>query len=85
MMKPLIVAVTVAAAGALAFAAPAAAKPKTGKPASTYDPNKKICKIRDDSSSRLGRLKVCFTAAEWDEQSRIEKLYLLQNQHNGAK
>ena len=57
-----------AAAAALFTTAAAIAK---DKPEAAGD--KKICKFEDDSTSRIGRTKICKTREEWNAQSREER------------
>ena len=77
-MKPIVLALVAVAVAA----APASAGEKRRK--QPYDPNRMVCKVEPDPVSRFARRKVCRTVAEWDETKRIERLYLMQNQRNGA-
>ncbi|HEU5286321.1 MAG TPA: hypothetical protein VFU20_07420 [Sphingomicrobium sp.] len=68
MLKPLIIAAlaVTAASPAVADTPPAAAK--TAEKAK--DPNRKICEKIEKIGSRLNVVRVCMTAAQWDEQRR---------------
>jgi len=50
-----------------------------------FDPSEMICKFEREPSSRLARRKVCRTAAQWEEERRIERGNLDRNQYNGAQ
>ena len=68
MLKPLIIA-------ALAFtaASPAVSQTPTSTPAPAQkakDPNRKICEKIEKIGSRLNVVRVCMTAAQWEEQKR---------------
>ena len=72
---------------ALALLAPSAAGPRLavrpGPP--DFDPGEMICKLEREPSSRLARRKVCRTAAQWEEERRIERGNLDRHQYNGAQ
>ena len=50
-----------------------------------FDPQQMICKYDPEPGSRLARRKVCRTAAQWDEERRLERGHLDRNQFNGAR
>jgi hypothetical protein len=56
---------------------------RPGKP--EFDPAEVICKHEPDPTSRLARRKVCRTAAEWEEERRLERHNLQRHQYNGAQ
>lgn len=68
MLKPLIIAAlaVTAASPALADTPPVGAK--TAEKAK--DPNRKICEKIEKIGSRLNVVRVCMTAAQWEEQRR---------------
>ncbi|HEX6377039.1 MAG TPA: hypothetical protein VFZ91_15110 [Allosphingosinicella sp.] len=49
-----------------------------------FDPQETICRYDREPGSRLARRKVCRTAAEWEEERRIERGHLVRHQVNGA-
>lgn len=51
---------------ALAVSAPAVAD-QTPAPAATPAPERKICKVQEATSSRLGARRICRTESEWKE------------------
>lgn len=50
-----------------------------------FDPQEMICKFEREPSSRLARRKVCRTAAQWEEERRIERGNLFRHQYNGGQ
>lgn len=50
-----------------------------------FDPQETICKYDREPGSRLARRKVCRTAAEWEEERRLERGNLGRHQFNGAQ
>lgn len=50
-------------------AATVASDAATAKTAITGDPNRRVCKAVKITGTRLGKGKVCRTAAEWAEQT----------------
>jgi hypothetical protein len=50
-----------------------------------FDPTEMVCKLEREPSSRLARRKVCRTAAQWEEERRIERGNLVRHQYNGAQ
>jgi hypothetical protein len=72
---------------ALALLAPSAVGPRLavrpGPP--DFDPAEMVCKFEREPSSRLVRRKVCRTAAQWEEERRIERGNLDRHQFNGAQ
>src|SRR6059058_5596467 len=71
MLKPLALVMMIA------LAAPAAAQgtvPQQSVPASKdKDPNRIICERQEEIGTRLGGKKVCKTAAQWDEERRLQR------------
>ncbi|MBA3511927.1 hypothetical protein [Sphingomonas sp.] len=69
MLKSLTIAALVITAGspALAQTASSNAAPATAK---AKDPNRKICEKIEKIGSRLNIVRVCMTAAQWEEQKR---------------
>jgi hypothetical protein len=70
------IALSVAVAATTADAGPR--KPKK------YDPDEVICETRPVTGSRLQRVRVCYTAREWEEVRQQEKVGLMRKQTNGA-
>lgn len=71
MLKPLIIA-------ALAVTAASPALGETVTPTSKVaekakDPNRKICEKIEKIGSRLAVVRVCMTAAQWEEQRREQR------------
>ena len=56
---------------------------RPGRP--DFDPDETICKMEREPSSRLARRKVCRTAAQWEEERRLERGNLFRHQYNGAQ
>jgi hypothetical protein len=50
-----------------------------------YDPQERICKYERTPGSRLAHRRICRTAAQWDEERRIERGALVRHQYNGAQ
>jgi hypothetical protein len=50
-----------------------------------FDPEQTICRYDREPGSRLVYRKVCRTAAQWEEQRRLERGNLNRNQFNGAQ
>ena len=46
------------------------------------DPDKVVCRLSNDTGSRLGRTKVCKTNAQWAEMRRQTKESADRNQNN---
>lgn len=46
------------------------------------DPNKLICEKVEAIGSRISSKRVCMTAAQWDEQKRLNREVLQQAQQN---
>lgn len=69
------------------LAQPAAGGPRLavrpGRP--DFDPQETICTYEREPGSRLARRKVCRTAAEWEEERRVERGHLVRHQYNGAQ
>jgi hypothetical protein len=68
------------AAGVLAAQGAGAA----GRAKAKYDPNQMICESRQESGSRLKRIRVCHTALEWEDVRMQEKVGLMRKQYNGS-
>jgi hypothetical protein len=51
-------------------AVPSTAASATAK---SKDPNRIICEKQEELGTRLGGKKVCKTAAEWDEERRLQR------------
>ena len=56
---------------------------RPGRP--DFRPDQLVCKFEREPSSRLAHRKVCRTAAEWEEERRIEQGNLRRQQYNGAQ
>lgn len=50
-----------------------------------FDPQETICKRDRKPGSRLARRVVCRTAAQWEEERRVERGNLVRHQYNGAQ
>jgi hypothetical protein len=50
-----------------------------------FDPGETICRYDREPGSRLARRKVCRTAAQWEEERRVERGNLFRHQFNGAQ
>jgi hypothetical protein len=50
-----------------------------------FDPQETICKYERQPGSRLASRRVCRTAAQWEEERRIERGALVRHQYNGAQ
>lgn len=68
------------------------AQPVTGGPRlavrpgpPVFDPAEMICKYDREPGSRLARRKICRTAAQWEEELRLERGNLVRHQFNGAQ
>ena len=67
------------AIAAMAVAPPVIAAPDS-KRAVAADPNRKICQEVDTIGTRLGKKKICATAAEWEEKKRQDRDVVDQSQ-----
>jgi hypothetical protein len=58
--------------GALCIASAASAFEPTGtnSNSSSSDPDETICRITEDTGSRVGHVRVCQTRAQWEAQRR---------------
>jgi hypothetical protein len=50
-----------------------------------YDPQERVCKNERAPGSRLAQRRICRSAAEWEEERRIERGALVRHQYNGAQ
>ena len=50
-----------------------------------FDPLETICKYERAPGSRLAYRKICRTAAQWEEERRLERGALVRHQYNGAQ
>ena len=50
-----------------------------------FDPSEMICRRDRAPGSRLAPRRVCRTAAEWEEERRVERGNLLRHQYNGGQ
>jgi hypothetical protein len=50
-----------------------------------FDPQETICKYDREPGSRLARRKTCRTAAQWEEERRLERGNLVRHQFNGSQ
>lgn len=50
-----------------------------------FDPQERICKYERVPGSRLGNRRICRSAAEWEEERRLERGALVRHQYNGAQ
>ena len=75
MLKPLIIAALAITAASPAFGetATATSSPVTAK---AKDPNRKICEKVEKIGSRVSVIRICMTAAQWDEQKRENREHL---------
>ena len=64
---------------ASAMAPPALAAPAP-KGSAAADPNRKICQEVGTIGTRLGKKKICATAAEWEEKKRQDRDVVDQSQ-----
>ena len=55
------------------LAGTAAASESASKSAPKSDPDKVVCRLSNDTGSRLGRVRVCKTNAQWAEMRRQTK------------
>jgi len=74
-MKSLIIALAALTATAGVAETPATDSATAATPAQTAaapakDPNERICRNIESTSTRLGRVKECKTRAEWEAQSQ---------------
>ena len=67
------------AIAAMAVAPPVTAAPDS-KRAVAADPNRKICQEVGTIGTRLGKKKICATAAEWAEKKRQDRDVVDQSQ-----
>ena len=79
MLKPLVI-----AALALTAAPPATAQTVTSpsRTSKAKDPNRKICEVIERIGSRLAVDRVCMTAAQWEEQKRLQREHVEGVQRN---
>ncbi|KQX21631.1 MULTISPECIES: hypothetical protein [unclassified Sphingomonas] len=56
-----------------------------GQKADKNSPDKLICRSEPVIGSRLAKNKRCMTKAQWDEDRRLSRLQLEQNQNNRYK
>jgi invasion protein IalB len=68
----------------LAGAAPVAAQSSSSTPpapnSKAKDPNRVICERVEEVGSRLASKRVCLTAQQWEEQRRLDRDTLEENQ-----
>lgn len=62
----------------------AAASGSTTKSSAKSDPDKVVCRLSSDTGSRLGRVRVCRTNAQWAETRRQAKETIDQIQNSRA-
>lgn len=60
----------------------AAASESASKSAPKSDPDKVVCRLSNDTGSRLGRVRVCKTNAQWAEMRRQTKESIDRIQNN---
>jgi hypothetical protein len=78
MLTPLVLALLAqSAAGGPRLAA------RPGPP--VFEPHETVCRYAREPGSRLARRKICRTAAEWEEERRIERGNLFRHQFNGGQ
>ena len=58
---------------AFVLAGSAAASDSPGASDGPADPNRVICKSVKQTGSRLGRSRVCLTAAQWEERREVDQ------------
>jgi len=68
MLKPLIIAALAVTAASPAFGETVTSSPTAAQKAK--DPNRTICEKVEKIGSRLNVVRVCMTAAQWEEQKR---------------
>ena len=73
MLKPLIIAALAITAASPAFGETATPSNVTDK---AKDPNRKICEKVEKIGSRVSVIRICMTAAQWDEQKRENREHL---------
>ena len=66
---------------AVALAPPAIAAPDS-KRSVTADPNRRICQEVGTLGTRLGKKKICATAAEWEEKKKQDREAVEQGQRS---
>src|SRR5438045_4845181 len=73
MLKPMAIVLMIALAAPVG--AQTAAQPQQSAPATAKDkdPNRIICERQEEIGTRLGGKKVCKTAAQWDEERRMQR------------
>jgi hypothetical protein len=80
---PMIVRAFAALCAVALFTATAVMAQSTGGSgkAAKADANRRICRVYDDTGSRLNRYRACHTAAEWGEMRRqtIQNVDHIQN------
>ena len=84
MLKPLIIAALTLTAASPAVAQPATSS-STPAAAKAKDPNRKICERVEKTGSRVNVVRICMTAAQWEEQRRenrehVERVQRIVNQ-----
>jgi len=64
------------------LAGTAAANESASKSAPKSDPDKVVCRLSNDTGSRLGRVRVCKTNAQWAEMRRQTRETIDRIQNN---
>jgi hypothetical protein len=67
---------------AMAPAQAGAERASNARQSTTGDPNRRVCRTQTATGSRLGGMKVCKTAREWEEQRVASKQELDRMQTN---
>lgn len=70
MLKPLIIAALTLTAASPALGQTTTTTSTPAPTAKAKDPNRKICEKIEKIGSRLNVVRVCMTAAQWEEQKR---------------
>jgi hypothetical protein len=66
------------------LAGTAAASESTSKSTPKGDPDKVVCRVSQDTGSRLGKIRVCKTNAQWAEMRRQTQETIDHIQNNRA-
>ena len=70
---------------AAAFTAAPGAPPAAQAAPQPLDPNRMVCESIKITGSRLGRQRVCMTAAQWDEERRLTRQGVERLQQRGLR
>lgn len=77
MLKPLLIAALAITAASPAFGeTTTTSSSQVTEKAKAKDPNRKICEKVEKIGSRVSVIRICMTAAQWDEQKRENREHL---------